>query len=231
MPTIPFTRGGPDAGAACFPGKGFDGLTLRPGNSSVKARLARDLETGCIPQQPPGARYMAEIKHKVKALFHGFHVSVTISVTRKDDSSESLSHRLPQRSEMTLRVKNSKQGNCIFEIIRAPSTSETLMPVVDLKTLFPHSKPLQKALTEWNAHFQNPPPHWVLNFIPRAYLRRGYFLAEEVCEYFLAHPDGCRYRIEYEPIGHEWCHVGTIVPRPKRVRKNFSMQWEGKEKY
>lgn len=76
----------------------------------------------------------------------------------------------------------------------------------------------------------NPPQHWVVNFIPRAYLKRGYSLAEDICEYFTQHPDGCSYRVEYEPIDHTWVHVGTITPTP-RVRKRKSrmgdLWWEG----
>lgn len=107
---------------------------------------------------------------------------------------------------------------------------ETLTPL-PLKSLFPANKYLRQALLEWNRHFQNPPPHWLINFVPKAYLRRGYFLSEEVCEYFLANPDGCRYRIEYEPIGHEWCLVGTVIPRPKRIRRERhpSRNWERRE--
>ena len=71
------------------------------------------------------------------------------------------------------------------------SSHEILSPVVDLKTLFPYNKQMQKSMVEWNRHFVNPPQHWVVNFIPRAYLKRGYSLAEDMCEYFTQHPDGC----------------------------------------
>jgi len=175
-------------------------------------------------------RYIGGLKQRVKTLWKGFHVSVSVSFSGDPDEPPRL-ERLPRRTEMTIRIKNNKTGSPVFEVIRDSTAPEALLPIDSLKTLFPDSKPLAKALTDWNRHFQNPPPHWVVNFIPRAYLRRGFFLAEEVCDYLVAHPDGCRYRVEYEPIGHEWCLVGTIVPRPKRVRRNFSMQWEGKEKY
>ena len=111
---------------------------------------------------------------------------------------------------------------------------EILTPIDDLKSLFPYSKNIQRCLTEWNRHYQNPPQHWVMNFIPRAYLKRGYTLSEDVCEYFSAHSDGCSYRIEYEPIGHHFCHVGTTTPRSQRrkSRRGGDMWWEGgKEKY
>jgi hypothetical protein len=108
------------------------------------------------------------------------------------------------------------------------SGSEILTPITDLKALFPYNKQLQKRLNEWNRHYQDPPQHWLMNFIPRAYLKRGYSLGEELCEYFTQHPDGCQYRIEYEPIGHAYCHVGTVEPRARRKsRRAGDMWWEG----
>jgi hypothetical protein len=101
------------------------------------------------------------------------------------------------------------------------SGSEILTPITDLKALFPYNKQLQKRLNEWNRHYQDPPQHWLMNFIPRAYLKRGYSLGEELCEYFTQHPDGCQYRIEYEPIGHAYCHVGTVEPRARRKGKDL----------
>lgn len=112
------------------------------------------------------------------------------------------------------------------------NSKETIRPVENLRDLFPYDKNLGRSLQEWNRHFQNPPPHWVVNFIPRAYLRRGFFLAEEVCEYFSQHPNGCSYRVEYEPIGHESSLVGTVVPKKKDDKKAPAgeLHWEGREK-
>jgi hypothetical protein len=100
--------------------------------------------------------------------------------------------------------------------------AEILTPIDDLKQLFPYSKNLQRTLHEWNWYYQNPPQHWVINFIPRAYLKRGYKLSQDVFEYFNGHADGCEYRIEYEPIGHHFCHVGTTVSKSSRRSRKAS---------
>ncbi|RPB25096.1 hypothetical protein L211DRAFT_137091 [Terfezia boudieri ATCC MYA-4762] len=83
--------------------------------------------------------------------------------------------------------------------------------------LFAQSKTLIRALEDWNEHFKNPPPHWIINFVPKAYLRRGWHLAEEVAEYL--HTYGlnvgvdsngitrCAWKVEYEAIGHKACLV------------------------
>ncbi|KAI5777358.1 hypothetical protein EDC01DRAFT_406271 [Geopyxis carbonaria] len=171
-----------------------------------------------------------DARNRLKHLVKGFHVSVSISFKEKDEVP---GYTPPPRtrSEMTIRIKNSSTGSCVFEITKHGDSDELLTPIEKLKTLFPYSKTLPQALVEWNRHYQNPPPHWVVNFIPRAYLRRGYFLAEEICEYFMQHPDGCAYSIEYEPIGHPWCLVGTVVPKPRKVgRKVGDMWWERSEK-
>jgi hypothetical protein len=112
------------------------------------------------------------------------------------------------------------------------NNDEILTPITNLQTLLPYSKSLQQDLDGWNAHYQNPPPHWVMNFIPRAYLKRGHKLAEEVYEYLQHHPDGCCYRVEYEPIGHRWCLIGTVIPQTirRKSRRGGDMWWEGREK-
>ena len=89
-----------------------------------------------------------------------------------------------------------------------------MTPIEDIASLFPHNKLLPRQLADWNRHFQNPPRHWITNFVPLAYLKRGFTLSEDVCEYFSIHADGRAYRIEYEPIGHRFCLVGTTYPPP-----------------
>jgi len=170
-------------------------------------------------------------------MIKGLHVNVSISFGEKGTAGNGVEEReIPRqtRREMTLRIKNSKTGSCVYEILRhEDSKDEILTPLEDLRALFPYSKKLQRDLVEWNRHYQNPPQHWVVNFIPRAYLKRGYKLGEELCEYFMQHPDGCQYRVEYEPIGHAYCHVGTVIPRNRRKSKRGGdMWWEGgKEKH
>ncbi|CUS13068.1 unnamed protein product [Tuber aestivum] len=163
-------------------------------------------------------RYMDEIRCRVKGILSGFHFSISVGCTLPVEEE--------RRRERTLRIKNNRNGCCIYEV-EASSTGPTLTPLQSLKPLLPNSKYLQKSLADWNRHFQSPPAHWVINFIPRAYLRRGYYLAEDVCEYLLQNPDGCLYRIEYEPIGHESVLVGSIVPRGlARRERNPCRHWE-----
>lgn len=114
--------------------------------------------------------------------------------------------------------------------VTTPS-GEELYAIDSLKDLFPNSKNLRNALISWNRHYKNPPQHWIVNFIPRAYLRRGYSLAEEIRDYLVQYQDGCKYRIEYEPIGHEPCLVGNVIPSTPKMRvRNPSRYWEGREK-
>ena len=89
-----------------------------------------------------------------------------------------------------------------------------MTPIEDIASLFPYNRLLPKQLADWNHHFQNPPQHWITNFVPKAYLKRGFALSEDVCEYFSLHADAYAYRIEYEPIGHRFCLVGTTSPPP-----------------
>ncbi|KAF8433451.1 hypothetical protein BGX38DRAFT_1222555 [Terfezia claveryi] len=118
----------------------------------------------------------------------------------------------------TLRIKNNGTGICMFILTTAPGNPqeiiETPLSLKYLQTqLFAQSKTLIRALEDWNEHFKNPPPHWIINFVPKAYLRRGLHLAEEVAEYL--HTYGLNvgldsnssprsaWKVEYEPIGHK----------------------------
>lgn len=122
----------------------------------------------------------------------------------------------------TLRIKNNGTGSCVFIVTTAPGNpQETIEIPLSLKylqsQLFAQSKTLIRALEDWNEHFKNPPPHWIINFVPKAYLRRGWHLAEEVAEYL--HTYGlnvgvdsngitrCAWKVEYEAIGHKACLV------------------------
>lgn len=193
-----------------------------------------------------GAKVVEGVRQKLKHMFRGFHISVSVSFNEKAPE-----YARYQRTEMTLRIKNNLHGNCVFEVFPSSLSptidhgeggdmDEVLQPVEHLKTLFPHDKNLQRSLQEWNRIFQTPPPHWVVNFVPRAYLRRGYYLAEEVLEYLTTHPDGCQYTVEYEPIGHQPCVVGSVantVGRNRSMKRGPAgtggggdMWWEGKEK-
>ena len=105
-----------------------------------------------------------------------------------------------------------------------------------LKTqLFAHSKSIPRALDEWNKHYQNPPPHWVVNFVPKAYLRRGWHLAEEVAKYFKTYgldagvnAGGMHrgpWKVEYEAIGYKAC----VVDEGGRIYGNehgLKVQWD-----
>ncbi|RPA76535.1 hypothetical protein BJ508DRAFT_213601 [Ascobolus immersus RN42] len=173
---------------------------------------------------------LREAAKGIKRLFTSCPISISIKVktagerdVEKDIGFDGDQH--------TYRVKNNRFGFPLYKVVHDSFNNEQEIPVQNLKALFPNNKSLVRALVEWNRHFQNPPPHWLINFVPKAYLRRGYFLAEEVCEYFLENPDGFRYRVEYEPIGHEWCLVGTIIPRPKKIRRERhpSRNWERKD--
>ncbi|CCX07904.1 Similar to hypothetical protein [Tuber melanosporum Mel28]; acc. no. XP_002839961 [Pyronema omphalodes CBS 100304] len=161
---------------------------------------------------------LGEVGRKMKNIWRGLHVNVSVSFRERGGVMDHHSPRLRQiKQQMTLRVKNNEIGSCVFEIIKHVDTgAEILTPIDDLKQLFPYSKNLRRTLHEWNWYYQNPPQHWVINFIPRAYLKRGYTLSQDVFEYFNGHADGCEYRIEYEPIGHHFCHVGTTVSKPSR---------------
>ncbi|TGZ80571.1 hypothetical protein EX30DRAFT_341497 [Ascodesmis nigricans] len=175
-------------------------------------------------------------KQKLKHMFHGFHISVSVSFNEKPVSA-SIPSATPYThadypGQITLRVKNNPTGNCVFSVIPSrtpsalfsPSLSNNdidpplpvadgiLTPINNLKSIFPRDKALIKALNEWNRHFQHPPAHWVVNFVPRAYIRRGYGLAEEMLGYFKAWGDekGREVVVEYEPIGEEVCVVGRV---------------------
>ncbi|KAL7267725.1 hypothetical protein RUND412_009673 [Rhizina undulata] len=166
----------------------------------------------------PG-NYLEDVRCRVKDMFHSFPINRTSKDPRRESSSE-----------QKLRIKNNKSGHCIFEVVETPA-GETTRPLENIKSLFPHDKRLAKSLDDWNRHYQNPPPHWIINFIPRAYLRRGFHLAQDVHDYLAKHQDGCKYTIEYEPIGHEHCLVGTVLPQPKRDRERYpSRYWEKLEK-
>ncbi|RPB01022.1 hypothetical protein L873DRAFT_1678135 [Choiromyces venosus 120613-1] len=191
------------------------GAPVIPSGPSCTA--PRVVKAGCA------GRYADGIHCRFKGILNRFHFSVSVGCTRPVEEEE-------RKGERTLRIKNNRDGCCIYEVENS-STGPTLTPLQSLKPLLPNSKYLQKSLKDWNRHFQSPPAHWVINFIPRAYLRRGYYLAEDVCEYLLQNPDGCLYRIEYEPIGHESVLVGSIVPRGlARRERNPSRYWEGKGK-
>lgn len=138
--------------------------------------------------------------------------------------------------------------------------SEVPLPYAFLRShLFAHSEPLCRSLEEWNRHFQKPPIHWVVNFVPKAYLRKGWHLAEEVAGYLRLFglnagegasraQGGSRWRVEYEAIGHKPCLVdensrlpGALIPPsygPIRAARNAShpqrqrypsMFWERKD--
>ncbi|CAZ84152.1 unnamed protein product [Tuber melanosporum] len=196
----------------------FSGAPVIPSGPSRTAPTVA--KAGCAGRY---MGYMGEIRCRVKGILSGFHFSISVGCTLPVEEVE-------RRRERTLRIKNNRNGCCIYEV-ETSSTGPTLIPLQSLKPLLPNSKYLQKSLIDWNRHFQSPPAHWVINFIPRAYLRRGYYLAEDVCEYLLQNPDGCLYRIEYEPIGHESVLVGSIVPRGlARRERNPSRHWEGRER-
>ncbi|KAF8475765.1 hypothetical protein BDZ91DRAFT_844478 [Kalaharituber pfeilii] len=125
--------------------------------------------------------------------------------------------------ERTLRIKNNGNGPCVFIVTMNPDNPqapiETPLSLAYLKSqLFVHSKALVKSLDDWNKHFQNPPQHWVINFVPKAYLRRGWHLSEEVVKYLRTYGlnvgtevggvHHCPWRVEYEAIGQKACLVG-----------------------
>lgn len=211
-------------------------------NVAMVALLTSRPNMGCMGV---GGWCVDDLKSRAKVLLDNIQISIVI---RSQSPSE-------RPTDQTLRIKNNKTGHCIYQVyaytlvnvdsiiitfprltsiftssINTPS-GEELYAIDSLKHLFPNSKPLRNALISWNRHFKNPPQHWIVNFIPRAYLRRGYSLAEEICDYLTQHPDGCKYRIEYEPIGHESCLVGNVIPSlPKARVRNPSRYWEAREK-
>lgn len=95
-------------------------------------------------------------------------------------------------------------------------TTEYEISAYQLSTYLFANSTLASQLMEWNSHFQSPPPHWVINFIPKAYLRRGWHLAESIVEYLRINGlnlDGAEsltapWIVEYEPIGFKPCMVG-----------------------
>ncbi|KAF8425242.1 hypothetical protein EV426DRAFT_596852 [Tirmania nivea] len=122
----------------------------------------------------------------------------------------------------TLRIKNNATGSCVFMVTTTPGNPHEIIEVpLSLKylqtQLFFHSETLTLALEDWNAHFRNPPPHWIINFVPKAYLRRGWHLAEEVAKYLRTYglnagvdSNGGQcsaWKVEYEAMGHKACLV------------------------
>jgi len=107
--------------------------------------------------------------------------------------------------------RTTAPGNPL-EIIEIPLSLKCLQT-----QLFVHSKTLTRALEDWNEHFRNPPPHWIINFVPKAYLRRGWHLAEEVADYLRTYglnigvdsngSPRSAWKVEYEAIGHKACLV------------------------
>ncbi|KAH0607686.1 uncharacterized protein H6S33_002720 [Morchella sextelata] len=194
-----------------------EGPVVAPGPSGGRSISGA---TGCLGMST-GGRCVDEIKKTAKGWVE--RVEGVMASSRTTTVVE-------RPTEQILRIKNNKTGNCVYLVTKLPSGLEELTPLDSLKHLFPNNKYLRTSLVSWNHHFQNPPQHWLINFIPRAYLRRGFFLAEEICNYLLQYPDGCKYRVEYEPIGHESSLVGTIVPRTLRARAKAGRYWEGREK-
>ena len=174
--------------------------------------------------------------------------------------------------ERTIRIKNTKNGICVFILYDPPppsiiyiyiyanklatSTSnptnpsqviETPIPLCSLKMqVFQHNGSLVRALEEWNRHFQNPPPHWLINFVPKAYLKRGWHLAEQVVEYLHKHgldlgAEGVQiaeglvvrggkdlaWRVEYEAIGHKACLVGKSVRKEEKIKGSSLRKMKG----
>ncbi|KAI5803563.1 hypothetical protein DFH27DRAFT_52307 [Peziza echinospora] len=149
-----------------------------------------------------------------------------IGGTREKDEGE---HNW-EEEEKTILIKNNRKGCCVFIVTSSQSNPEQKyefpIPLAHLKSqLFVHSKTLVRALEEWNKHFQSPPPHWVINFVPKAYLRRGWHLAEAVTQYLQSYGlnlddgearegaaprrrIGGPWRVMYEAIGYKACLVG-----------------------
>lgn len=194
----------------------------------------------------PGGGFREKIKHLFRKTRTGLHVSVSVSFGRDSEpagvrSVPGSSHGYLQgyppgfaRSEMTLRIKNNPTGTCVFEVLSPPpgaGTEEVLVEIRNLKTLFPGhgggDKKLRDSLVEWNKIFQAPPQHWVVNFVPRAYLRRGWGLAEEVWERLHnGGGGGTRWRVEYEPIGGGVVVVGEVDGEGGWMGE----EWKGGEK-
>ncbi|KAI5812645.1 hypothetical protein BZA77DRAFT_137271 [Pyronema omphalodes] len=207
----------------CLPGRGFRVEDLASLGERRRTEEGTERAPGRVKRR---SSIFGEVGLKMKNVLRGLHTNVSTGLERRQEFVEDYAPRPQLKRQITLRIKNNESGSCVFEIMKHDNTDEEILtPINDLKRLFPHSKQLQKTLNEWNRHYQNPPQHWIVNFIPRAYLKRGYTLSEDVFEYFKEHEDGCEYRIEYEPIGHHFSHVGTTVPTSMRSGRRASGPW------
>ena len=91
---------------AAMDGRGAGGLGRRKGAAASPSPSTGAAHVGLV----------GEMRHKVKQLMKGLrNVSVSISFREKDEVDD---FEVPRqtRKEMTLRIKNSKTGNCVFEM-------------------------------------------------------------------------------------------------------------------
>ena len=77
-----------------------------------------------------GGSILTEMRQKVKNMIKGLHVNVSISFGEKGTAGNGVEEReIPRqtRREMTLRIKNSKTGSCVYEMfVLSPPFSNVL---------------------------------------------------------------------------------------------------------
>lgn len=80
---------------------GVAGGPVIPSGPSCTTPMA--VKAGCA------GRYVDEIRYRVKGIFSGFHFSVSVGCTLPTEEEE-------RKRERTLRIKNNRNGCCIYEV-------------------------------------------------------------------------------------------------------------------
>jgi hypothetical protein len=131
VPTVPTRYGRVPTPVGCLPGAG----SLRIEDWAIFGGSSED--RGDHPRGESGGRngssatyrkkkvsrdggLLTEVRHKVKNMIKGLHVSVSVSFGEKGVLEEEVDAPRQRRKEMTLRIKNNKTGSCVFEMFVLP---------------------------------------------------------------------------------------------------------------
>jgi hypothetical protein len=126
VPTVPTRYGRVPTPVGCLPGAGslrIEDWAIFGGPSEDRQRGEQE---GCnSPSSSATYRkkrvsrdgsLLTGVRHKVKNMIKGLHVSVSVSFGEKGMVDEEVDAPRQTRKEMTLRIKNNKTGSCVFEM-------------------------------------------------------------------------------------------------------------------